>query len=111
MIQTLKLAANLFPSLVDCSKHVTIRSGYRDIKPGHLVFETPDGETQLSYRVFVTRVVFTKAGLLTDSEAMLDGFANCQQLFDGLRKYYPDLQTDSPVTVIHFYQIEENEDE
>lgn len=99
-MQTLKLADDLFPSLLDGTKLCTIRRGERDISLDRLTFENVS-ETQFAV-VFVTSVRKTFIDLLTDEEAQADGAKNAEDMFQSLKRFYPDLEKDSPITIIQF---------
>lgn len=110
-MQKLLLAKEHFGPVKALRKRVTIRKGFRDVKPGTLLFQTPDPEPDGSpndsdfeeVEVVVERVVFTWAGELTDKEAQQDGFKNLADLIEGMKHYYPDFSAASEVTLIYFW--------
>lgn len=104
-IQTLKLADALFPALDDRTKRATIRNGIRDIKLDLLRFEGAD-EINNSRLVNVTRVQYTRVGNLTARDAYIEGAANVIVLYEDLKKFYPTLNAESPVTIIEFDLVE-----
>ncbi len=101
-MQTLKLADKHFPAVRDHQKRVTIRKGYRDVKPGPMLLESAtDGFD--SIEVMIGRVIFTPAGEMTDKEARQDGFRDLTDLIRGMKEYYPDFDENTEVTIIHFW--------
>lgn len=100
------LAPEHFNSIRSLTKRTTIRKGYRDVRPGPLVFETPDNtpeEQKDSVEVNVERVIYTRAGEMTDKEARQDGFKDLDDMLEGMKRYYPDFGMNTEVTIIHFW--------
>ncbi len=105
-MQQLKLANDLFPSVLNNTKHMTIRKGRRDIQLGWLELETtdpiaPDGTT-LNHAVRVHRVSYTFVGGLCDREAKEDGFESVQDLIDKMQRFYPGLDAGTEVTLVYW---------
>lgn len=101
MMQTLKLADDLFEPLLNGTKRGTVRNGKRDIVPGTLIFESADG-TQKPARVQVSRVSLTEVHALTIRDAQLDGHERPDDLIAALHRFYPSLAGTDLVTVIEF---------
>lgn len=102
-MQTLHLADNLFGYVRSGAKHVTVRAGHVRVVPGPLTFLGHDGRI---VRVRVTRVHYTVAGRMLPSEYRGDGAESAAALVKTLRRFYPGLRADSPVTVITFTRAE-----
>lgn len=98
-MQSLKLADDLFPLLLN-TKFSTIRFGRRDIQLGELTFENvSDSDSKV---VNVIRVVHSKVHSLMAFEITDDGFKNINDLIEGMKRFYPDIDRQSEVTVIEF---------
>ncbi len=101
MTQTLKLADDLFPSLQKRRKKATVRAGHRSIVLGPLVFEAVDG-SHADEEVDVHTVTTTTFDQLSNEHAQMDGCSSADELRAALKRFYPDMATGSPVTVIEF---------
>jgi hypothetical protein len=86
-------------------KSITIREGTRDFEAGRAVL-LGCHITGWAKMAIVTSVRFTTVGGLTSAEVQDDGFSSTAAVLDGLRKFYPDLKGDSPVTVIRWELVE-----
>ena len=96
----LKLADDLFESLYDGTKFVTIRKGQRDISLGINTMESISGDDQVKINVYqVTRMLL---GLVPDTVAQDDGFEDAEEMLEGMKKHYPDIDEKSEVTIIYF---------
>mgnify|MGYP001434654561 CR=1 FL=1 len=116
-IQTLKLADDLFPDVLAERKTNTICSGHREIET-RLVFEPTsgkellddDGDPYISVLVKVESVKHCLFRELTLEDLQREGITTSEATFvqdlqnflDGMRRFYPDMTMDSPVTVINF---------
>jgi len=98
--QILKLADDLIPDLLSELKVVTIRTGYRDIKPGPLTFKSVSGKDIVP--VIVISVTYKLLRDLTEAEYKADGFASFEDVLPCMRTFYPTITLDSPVTVITY---------
>lgn len=96
-MQTLKLADDLLP-LVDDWKQMTIRKGRRDIQLGDLVLENVSGTDKRE--VVVTEVRHKRVKDITRFEAQSDGFSSVLDLMDGMKRFYPDLDRETEVTIV-----------
>lgn len=106
MVQELKLADDLFPGLISGDKRVTIRAGDRDIKLGRLVFTSVDGGYDpVPVEVFTVMKCFMWA--VTDEVAQVDGADTAEELLEGMKRFYPDLDWDSIVTVVFYKEMQE----
>ena len=81
-------------------KNITIREGHRDYTPGKVLL----GCHILNWAVMreIISVRHTTIREVKKEEYFLDDFRSREDMLDGLRKYYPDLTMDSPVTVIQW---------
>ncbi|MEV6849677.1 GrpB family protein, partial [Actinoplanes sp. NPDC051411] len=99
-VQRLTFRATHLPAVRDGRKRVTMR--FRDpvqIGPAVLVFGSGD-EVHLPGRI--TSAVAKPVNRVTDDEAREDGFADAAGVLPGLRDYYPDLQPDDEIVIVHF---------
>lgn len=103
-MQQLKLANDLFPGVVNNTKHMTIRKGRRDIQLGWLEIETTDPVqgSFLNHAVRVHRVVYTMVGMLCDRDAKEDGFDSVQDLIDKMQRFYPGLDAGTEITLVYW---------
>lgn len=100
-MQILLLADDLMPSLKSEKKICTIRAGKREIYSGNLFFEAVDsGEV---VKVYVTEVRHKTLGNLTNEEAQMDGAETAEEMADALKRFYPDIDADSDITIVMFY--------
>jgi|ERR1035438_3696367 hypothetical protein len=104
-MQTIKLADDLFPGLADGSKTVTLRKGYRDIKPGPMMIESTSGELP-TVEVDVMEVRFKRMFDLTAEEAAADGFESLDSVIPLMQRFYPDFNENSEITLIYFAMLE-----
>lgn len=100
-VQCLKLADDLFPALIARRKTATIRLGKRSIDLGDLIFEAVEGKYP-NEDVFVHKVRYAEFKDLTDADAQLGGVTSADELRADLRRFYPDIQSSSIVTIIEF---------
>jgi hypothetical protein len=118
MNETMLLANDLFPPLTTGEKTITIRKGIRAIAPGPMSFRSTDpvafenankpnvkyvdDALYLQMAVTVTEVRYKLFNAITDEEARLDMARDVEDLYDGMKRFYPDLELDDPVTLIFF---------
>lgn len=87
-------------NILSGAKKITIREGHRDYQPGqamiccHLVV--------WAVMVDVTDVKHCTLVDITPEEWESDGFTSQQNLLEGMRRFYPSLTFDSPVTVLRW---------
>jgi hypothetical protein len=101
MMETQKLlcAPSVFKSLYR-SKEVTIRKGRRDIKLGNLIFENI--ETHEQAHVWVDSVLYCRLSDVPYEFFILDGFENTASMYECMKSFYPDITSNSEVTVVKF---------
>ncbi len=100
-MQTLKLADDLMPYVLDGNKRVTVRKGKRDIVEGKLLLEATDG-TQPSMIVDVKRVVVRPLWNVPLWAVHGEGLTGWDDLMECLVRFYPDVTEDTEVTSIEF---------
>ena len=100
-MQILLLADDLMPSLKSGEKVCTIREGKRDIRIGTLLFEAV--KTGERVKTYVTKVVHKSLGALTDEEAQMDGAETAVEMAGALKRFYPDINLDSDITIVKYY--------
>jgi len=89
---------------VEGRKPVTIRQGHRDYRPG-LVMICCDIANR-AVKATITKVRHVTVRQVTADECRLDGFTGRADMLAGLRRFYPDMTLDSPVTVIHYQDVQ-----
>ncbi|MCK5292822.1 MAG: hypothetical protein KAR39_12505 [Thermoplasmata archaeon] len=82
------------------NKTITIREGHRLYTPGPVMI----GCHILDWATLreIVSVRHTYVSSVTVQEFTGDGFKSYNDMLESLRKFYPDLQFDSPVTVIRW---------
>lgn len=118
--QTMIVANDLFPLFKDGRKRCTFRKGERHINLGDLFFISTDpvsiedssnwtqndGEIWmgcfLAQTVEVTAIVIQRLEDFTEEELAEDGFESLFDAFKLMKRFYPDLEMSSPMTMIYF---------
>jgi hypothetical protein len=101
--QQLLLANDLFPALKNGGKRVTIRKGRRDIQLGKLLFSPTIPDKKLKgVKVNVIEVRYKRIRDVTEDEAKGDGFWDSEDMYQGMKRFYPDLKRTDEVTFIIF---------
>ncbi len=98
-MQTLKLHNHRMEEVKAGTKHHTIRNGVRDIKLGPLKLEATAGGIP-DIEVNVNRIVICRAGDVELSE--ISDYSSLDEFINTMKGIYPDLTTESVVTIIHF---------
>lgn len=80
------------------TKLITIREGHRDYTEGPVLI----GCNKLNWATMrhITSVRYTTLQEVTRDEYMADGFETKSELLTVLSKFYPDINWESPVTII-----------
>ena len=99
--QFLALADELFQPLRKGDKKLTIRRGRRDIELGSLIFEGINDKT-LWEEVEVVEIRYQRVSGVSDELCISDGFKNWVDFYQGMKKYYPDLDVSEECTIIMF---------
>ena len=100
--QKLKLDDDLLLAIIGGDgERVTVRKGRRDIKLGPLMFVGAKDEG-LKYVVEVIEVRYMKAYNIPDDVIKAEGFDNCIDFYEDMKKYYLDLDVSDEYTVIYF---------
>jgi hypothetical protein len=94
----LLLKSEFIPLVRAGAKRSTVRAGLRQIDPGPA--EIVSGTVRIPVRV--TLVEYKTFGSLTHADAVSDGFSSRDDLHRALRAFYPELDDDDAVSVIHF---------
>lgn len=80
-------------------KTTTIRRGI--IKPKHKRVYLHSGG-KIVGELEIKSVRYLTVGDLTEKDARRDGFKDKEELLNGLRKFYPDLNEDDYITILEF---------
>lgn len=99
--QTMLLADDLFEPLRKRKKELTIRKGRRDVKLGELVFEGAKDKYLLE-RVTVVEVRYLRVVDVPEEVCVSDGFKDWSDFYEGMKKFYPDLDLTDECTIIFF---------
>jgi len=95
---TIKLNPDYFPLVQNGSKVQTIREGRRDYPLGPAKIES-DGKSQ---EIEIQRLEYARLADVTEAEARRDGFGSKDELVNALHRFYPDLEGEDVVTLVHF---------
>ena len=61
-----------------------------------------DDYVYLAQTVMVRVVTFIRVNDMTDLDAAADGFNTVEDLFEGMKRYYPDITWEDELTVVEF---------
>ncbi len=100
-MQTLLLADDLWPSLQNGTKRVTVRLGRKDLHRGPLRFQA-QGDPARTCQVHVLEVRHTRLCDLTRDDLQGYPVADPEGLAPSLARHYPDIQPESWVTYVRF---------
>ncbi len=92
------LKPEYMPLIETGRKRSTIRSGIRRVEPGGAAIVA--GKQVIPVRL--TRHVVKRFDELTEDDARTDGFDSLGALLEALRRFYPDLRGEDPVTIVYF---------
>ncbi len=81
-------------------KKITVREGHRDYSEGPVLL----GCHKLNWATMrtITSVRHTTLEKVTEKEWLDDGYKSQDDMYNGLRKFYHNLEYSSPVTVIRW---------
>jgi len=85
------------------NKKITIREGWRDYQPALSVLCCPIEPWCVG--INITDVKYKSIKEVTPEEYLADGFKSRDELIEGLKKYYPNINLESKVTVICWDKI------
>ena len=86
--------------ILDKTKEITIREGLREYAPGFCILTNID--VNRSVGVDITSVRHCKLKEVTNQEYLEDNFRSRDDLYEGMREYYPSMTPDSDVTIIRW---------
>lgn len=92
----LRLAEDLIPHILDGSKKVTLRKGYRDFTENITIAGYPAVVESVSHYLLET----CPLEVLQD-----DGFEDVKDAIEGMKRHYPDITGKTPVTVVRFHLV------
>lgn len=96
------LASEYLPLVRGGRKRSTIRKGRRSIEHGPA--EIVSGRERI--QVTISAVRFKQLAELTEEDARRDGFGSVADLLVALRRFYPELNATSTMTIIDFDSIQ-----
>ena len=99
-MKELLLAPDLYPKVVDGSKLVTIRKGYRDFEPGDTIKLVHVDHPSLATTRVVVFVLKCVAERIPHEYWQQDGFRSLTHMVNEMSKFYPDFNVQTPTTVI-----------
>lgn len=88
-------------NIVSGTKTITIRDGHRDYRRGQTVMLCCHFEPW-AVMADIKEVRHCLLSEVTQKELQDDGFKDVEDMLNGMRRYYPALEHDSPVTVIRW---------
>ena len=98
-MQKLTLFEDIFDAL-EHGKLTTIRKGRRDIQLGDLLFESVD--TKRKEVVQVVIVYYCRLSNVAIEDLQNDGFTDHQDMWEKMKRFYPDILFDDEVTIVKF---------
>jgi len=101
-MQKLLLAEDIFDALED-GKETTIRQGRRDISLGELLFVSVEEEREEIVDVIMVSYCQLQNVALTDLQN--DGFVDHADMLVQMKRFYPEIEEGSEVTVINFRRV------
>lgn len=105
-VQALEIADNpeVLLSIMLEQKKISLREGHRDYIPGKLIIYNCDNN--FSIQVEITSVKHSTLAEITEAEMKADGYQTKEEMLADLKQYYPDLTSESPMTVISWDNVE-----
>ena len=104
-MKQLLLAGDLFPKAVSGEKLITIRKGLRDFQAGETIeIVNADDSTQVIERTLTKVSKYEQAQHVPSGKVAADGFSGYANMIELMRKFYPDFDKRTPVTVIEWQQ-------
>jgi len=91
-------------AVFDGTKRISIRSGHRNYKVGGRLILCCHILNWATMKT-IKSVKWTTLADVTPIEYRDDGFSTWTDLRDGLRKFYPEITDNSPVTIIRWGEI------
>jgi ASC-1-like (ASCH) protein len=96
----LLLSNDLIPSVLSGNKTSTVRLGRRSYGLG----EARIVSREIEIPIEITNVSHTKMSLLNEEDARSEGYRCVRDLVLALRRFYPQIDDDSDVTIVRFRQ-------
>lgn len=84
-------------------KQISIREGHRDYRNGPMMI--CDQVEPFAVMVDVVLVKHITLGEVSEEEWLADGFTSQEDMLDGMRKFYPNIDLSSPVTVLFWNNV------
>jgi len=92
-------------AILEGRKKITIREGYREgYDPGRLVMLCCEKDPWC-VMADIVEVRHCTLAEVTPEELEADGFGDHEDMWEGMRRFYPGLDWDSPVTVIRWENV------
>ncbi len=92
----------LYEEISKREKEMLWRPGYRDIKPGKLVFVL-DEKSKLQVTVY--RVIHTRIDSLTEEELKAIGYESVEKFVYVMKRFYNDIDENSHITMVFFRNV------
>jgi hypothetical protein len=90
--------------ILDKTKEITIREGFRDYVPGFCILANIDVNRVVG--VNITSIRYCKLNEVNLAEYLDDGFKSREDLYEGMKAYYPNITLESDVTIIRWNNVE-----
>jgi len=91
-------------SILDGSKKISIRQGCRDYQVGDVLMLCCHIEPWC-VMADVTDVKYSKLRDVTQEEYLADGFKDYSHMLEGMRRFYPDLNQESLMTILRWDNV------
>lgn len=105
-VQALEIEDNpdVLLSIMLEQKKISLREGHRDYIPGKLIIYNCDNN--FSIQVEITSVKHSTLAEITEVEMKADGYQSKEEMLTDMKRYYPDLTWESPMTVISWDNVQ-----
>lgn len=90
-------------AILNGSKKITIREGWRDYEPGFVLFGCPNEPWCVG--ADITNVRYCLAREVTTEERIDDGFNSYRDMIAGMRRFYGGFNDNSEVTIIRWENV------
>jgi ASC-1-like (ASCH) protein len=98
----IKLSDEFIDFIDNGTKTSTVRFNKRIVDSDLIIFDS--GSRQRNTR-FVSPVIYKKYSELTQEDAIKDGFKSLEELQTVLKRFYPEINQDSDISIINFEKI------
>lgn len=90
-------------NLITGVKRISMREGHRDFKNGPMLIGDP--ENSFVVMVDIIKVKHILLSEVSPEEWEADGFVSQEDMLEKLKKFYPNINLDSPVTILFWENV------